>query len=220
MTKFLNTLLVLIIAIAGGRLAMRAQEYRAFAQERVELIEKLDGFHVRDPSKYLVQFVENDDPMLFTWRVYNPDSFRKTALLELGSDHFSFVNPYRGPYGDFMWVSLRFDIIGDRLYVDTQYSGGGRRQSRRGKKLAAFCERHWCGLEIEAFGKGEPIEVAADQIAELVSITIPDEVFARLKDEYGEELASRFSGQRFFRLSYGDEAAIGQFLEQSQDGLK
>ena len=65
MTKFFNAILVLILVVVGGRLLMRGQEYRALSQERNQLVEKLDGFRVRNPSKYLVQMVATDDPKLF-----------------------------------------------------------------------------------------------------------------------------------------------------------
>ena len=127
MTKFLNAILILIILIFGAKLVMRGQEYRTLARERSELLEKLDGFRVRDSSKYLVQAVDTGDPMLFMWRVHKPGGLR-TGYLKRIADRGANVFAFGGSWENKLErVSARFEFFGDELYVDMQTARGGHR---------------------------------------------------------------------------------------------
>lgn len=218
MTKFFNAILILIILVAGGRLAMQGIEYRPLWQERNQLIETLDGFRVRDRSKYLVQMVDTSDPMLFMWRVYIPRGFEPTYFgrcVDGGSttyhSHFS-----SGYYLERVSVRFEFDVA--QLYVDMQAIQGGCQLGVGDEELVAFCHQHWGDLEIEVLGQGGAIEVDVAGEVDLLRIAVPDELLTKVEAKFGKDMVRRFSKNLLFRYSFGERGVIERSRQKSYGG--
>ena len=214
MTKFLNAILILIILIFGAKLVMRGQEYRTLAQERSELLEKLDGFRVRDSSKYLVQAVDTGDPMLFMWRVHKPGGLR-TGYLKRIADRGANVFAFGGSWENKLErVSARFEFFGDELYVDMQTARGGHRTRVVDAELLAICQQHWEDLEIEVLGQEGAIEIDVNQEVVLLHIVVPDKLVTKLEAMFGK--TSRFSKpkQSCYRFSFGKYGLIESIGDQ------
>lgn len=215
MTKFLNAILILIILIAGAKLVMQGQEYRALSQERNQLLEKLDGFRVRDPGKYLVQAVDTDDPMLFMWRVHKPGGFETEYWAEFGRDFCDFG--CGGSWkSELERVSARFEFVGDKLYVDIQTARGGHRARVGGAELVPIFQQHWDDLEIEILGQGGAVEIDVNQEVVFMHITVPNELLTK----FGTDMGRRFSREFICRFSLGQYGVMKRNREQWQGGSK
>ena len=214
MTKFLNAILILILLVAGGRLLIRGQEYRALSQERNQLIEKLDGFRVRDSSKYLVQSVDTNDPMLFMWRVHKPSGFETAYRAEFGERAAGFG--YGGNWESKLeHVSARFEYVGNKLYIDMQTARGGYRSRVGDPVLELICKPHWDDLEIEVLGQEDAIEIDVNQEVVLLSVNLPDELLT-MAAKFG--LHGGGSEKLFFQFSFGEPGLIEHSPQQSQGG--
>ena len=220
MTKFLNTILILIILVAGAKLVMQGREYRTLAQERKQLVEKLDGFYVRDSSKYLVQAVDTGDPMLFMWRVHKPGGFRTEHLAGFVDGEYAVFGAGGSWESKLERVSARFEFIGDELYVDMQTARGGHRSRIGDAELVPICRQHWNDFEFEVLGQGDAIEIDVSQEVGLLRITVPDEWLANVEVKFGKDLARRFSKKLFCQLSLGERGVIARLQEQSQRGSR
>lgn len=220
MTKFFNAILILIILVAGGRLAMQGQQHRALVQEQNQLVEKLDGFKVRDRSKYFVQMVDTGDPVRFMWRIHVPGGFQTQFLTKIGSKRgdtcrsFGFTRQ-----GSLERVSVSFECAGDFLRVDTQTLHNGSCFGHGSAELVAFFQQHWNDLEVEILGKEEPVEIDANQFVNLLSIKIPDELHGKLEAQFGKKVARRFSSKWFCRIGFGEEALVERIRQQTRGAL-
>ena len=218
MTKFLNAILISIILISGAKLVMSGQEYRTLAQERSELVDKLDGFRVRDSSKYLVQAVDTDDPMLFMWRVHKPGGFRTgylNRIADKGANVFAFGGSWENKLER---VSARFEFVGDELYVDMQTARGGHRTRVVDAELLAICQQHWEDLEIEVLGQEGAIEIDVNQEVVLLHVVVPDKLVTELEAKFGK--TSRFSKPKksCYRFSFGEYGLIESIGDQLRGG--
>jgi len=220
MTKFLNIILILILLVAGGRLLMRSQEYRTLAQERKQLIEKLDGFRVRDPSKFLVKMVDTDDPRLFMWRVYKPSGFEASYLGCFGGGAAAVFDSGLGSGSKFARVSVRFELVGSEFYIDMQAIGVGHRFKVYDRELATIYQYYWEDLEIEVLGQDSQVEMDVNQKVDLLQITVSDKLVAKLEAKFGQELAQRFSKKLIQRFSVGERGVIERSREQLPGGLR
>ena len=220
MTKFLNTILILIILVTGAKLVMQGQEYRALSQERNQLLEKLDGFRVRDPGKYLVQAVDTDDPMLFMWRVHKPGGFETEYWAEFGRDFCDFG--CGGSWkSELERVSARFEFVGDKLYVDIQTARGGHRARVGGAELVPIFQQHWDDLEIEILGQGGAVEIDVNQEVVFMHITVPNELLTKFGlTKFGTDMGRRFSREFICRFSLGQYGVMKRNREQWQGGSK
>ena len=199
---------------------MQGQQHRALVQEQNQLVEKLDGFKVRDRSKYFVQMVDTGDPARFMWRIHVPGGFQTQFLTKIGSGRgdtcrsFGFTRE-----GSLERVSVNFECAGDVLRVDTQALHSGSCFGQGSAELAAFFQQHWNDLEVEILGKDEPVEVDANQIVNLLSVKIPDKLHGKLEAEFGKKFARRFSSQWFCRISFGEEALVERSRQQTRGAL-
>lgn len=216
MTKFFNAILILILVVVGGRLLMRGQEYRALSQERNQLVEKLDGFRVRDSSKYLVQMVATDDPKLFMWRVHKPGGFELSYLLSFGGAATVFDSGL-GSRSKLDRVSVRFEFVGSEFSIDVQ-AIGVHRFKVYDTELATIYQQHWEDLEIEALGQEGLIEMDVNQKVDLFQVTVSDELLTKLEAKFGQEMAQQFSKKLFRRFSLGERGVIERNREELRGG--
>lgn len=222
MTKFLNTILILIILVAGAKLVMQGREYRALAQERKQLVEKLDGFHVRDPSKYLVQSVDTDDPMLFMWRVHKPGGFETGYLGKYPWGKPDIFGAGGSLENKLELVSVRFEFDEDLLWVDMQTARGGCRSRTHDTTLVAICQQHWDDLEIEVSGQEAAVEIDTNQEVVLLSVKIPKELLNKLETEktFGKDLDRRFPSDLIYRISFGQSGMLQRSKQRWQGGRR
>lgn len=218
MTRALNVLLI-ISTLVGGFMLFQARQSNSKLRDQFNQLDFQFGvMKIADVDKFYARKIETRDPEIFAWRIFVPMNCQcyirqRTTNTDSTENVISDANPiFISSTSDEreVIVSFRYKFGGDHeIGGCCCHSWGSSFALSKAVTESKFLESHWEQLEVFDHVGNRTVSFDPDETMNLVSISIPEQVWDKFADAYGNgALAAKLRDRLFLQVSCGTQKSI------------